>query len=81
MKKNAEKLAEEALNKVMGVFAQAKTQVESIVSASGLKERTKATNEKILHGLKSMGIATRDEVEALEARISELESKIDSHKH
>jgi BMFP domain-containing protein YqiC len=42
----------------------------------GAEERRKLTNERILTSLTKLGLATREEVETLEARIAALEAKL-----
>ena len=39
-------------------------------------ERKKRTNQKILQSLKLLGVATRDEVEALQKKVHKLESTL-----
>lgn len=40
------------------------------------EERARMTNEKIVSSLKKIGIATREEVETLEARVAALEGEL-----
>lgn len=40
------------------------------------EERARMTNDKIVSSLKKIGIATREEVEALEERVAQLESEL-----
>ena len=40
------------------------------------EERARLTNEKIVNSLKKIGIATREEMETLEARVAQLETEL-----
>jgi BMFP domain-containing protein YqiC len=40
------------------------------------EERARLTNEKIVSSLKKIGIATREEMETLEARVAQLETEL-----
>ena len=50
--------------------------LEGMVDLSILKDRKILTNEKILSSLKSIGVASQAEVDALKARVEELEKKL-----
>lgn len=57
-------------------FAKAK----SFIKMPNAKERKRLTNDRILHSLKKLGVATHSEIAALEKKIQSLEMELSSQK-
>lgn len=68
-------LSDADMDKVKNVIRQAR---ESFKAMGGFvaAERRNLTNERILAGLKSLGMTTKSEMEAMEKRVSDLERKV-----
>ena len=89
---NARKKIEQARSQILKVLSQAKDSLkvlqeiekETIARARSwvpdLEEQKKQTNAKILSGLKKMGVATQDEVQALSAKVKSLEGSLKASK-
>ncbi len=67
-----ESLEKETKSQIMAA-AQAAVNTLKIPNS---EERRKMTNDKIVASLKKIGLATQEQVETLEARIAQLESKL-----
>jgi polyhydroxyalkanoate synthesis regulator phasin len=62
-------------NSTMKNITQMLEQIASMIPNA--EERARMTNEKIVGSLKKIGIATREEVEALEERVEALERELE----
>lgn len=68
---NAKEMLEK---KVTGLVSQALQAVESLKNLDG--DRKRLTNEKVVAGLKKLGLATQEDLSALEARVAKLEAEL-----
>ena len=68
--------------KMLGAFErQAMAKAKSFVKIPGAKERRRLTNDRILSGLRKLGVATQSEVDALRDKIQELEASVHRPSH
>lgn len=54
--------------------------IENLVGIPPYEERKRKANDKIKEGMRFVGLATREELAALEARVAALESQLQSQK-
>jgi hypothetical protein len=68
--------------RMLGAFEK-KTlaKAKSFVKIPGSRERRRMTNDRILSGLRRLGVATQAEVDALSSKIQELEASVHRPSH
>lgn len=78
--------AKESLKLLGTLEKEAVAKARKLVKLPSAAERKKLTNEKILSGLKKLGVATQGELEELQTKVQKLETELHhkehgSHKH
>jgi len=72
--------AKESLKILGALEKETMARARSFVRIPNAAERRRLTNHRILNSLKKLGVATQDEVEALEQKVQKLESALNAKK-
>jgi polyhydroxyalkanoate synthesis regulator phasin len=68
--------AKESLKLLETLEKETLAKARSFVKLPNSEERLRATNDKILQGLRKLGVATQAEVDELRARVESLEAQL-----